>query len=233
MTYWKGSDIVHRFPFGRLIKHKSRQQNSSKWIPSIKRKTKKVAWISSTCRTSVQREHFVRELSKYIDVDIYGECGSMHCGTTDECDAIIKRDYKFILALEHTLCSDFISERLFWTLNLDAIPIVYGKANYKEFAPHYSYIDANSFQSSKELADFLLMVGSNDNIYQSFFEWKKHLRVERFPTNGWCDLCEKIDNPLSAHKRSSYKDINDWWMGHATCDSSYHQRLIYPPLKFE
>lgn len=35
-------------------------------------KTKKVAWFVSNCGTLNKREDYVKELSKYIDVDIYG-----------------------------------------------------------------------------------------------------------------------------------------------------------------
>jgi len=38
---------------------------------------KLAAWFVSHCHTSSQREKYVTELQKYIDVDIFGYCGEL------------------------------------------------------------------------------------------------------------------------------------------------------------
>ena len=45
-----------------------------------------VCWVVSHCNTISKRERYVKELKKYIEVDIYGNCGQK-CGkrNTDEC----------------------------------------------------------------------------------------------------------------------------------------------------
>ena len=40
----------------------------------LRNKTKSIAWMVSHCKTHSQRETYVQELGKYIDVDIYGAC---------------------------------------------------------------------------------------------------------------------------------------------------------------
>lgn len=223
MTYRTASDIVHRFPFGRLVKYANSHQQHQ--LISDQPKKKLIAWMATNCHTSVQREHFVRELSKHIQVDIYGQCGPLHCGSIDQCNKIIQRDYKFVLSLEQTLCSDFVSERFFWVLTSGAVPVVYGKANYGKLAPPHSHINVNDFHSPKQLADYLRFIDSNDRIYNQFFDWKIDYKVERYPTIGWCDLCDKVNNPLLTNTRSFYQDINEWWVEGATCDATYHQKL--------
>ena len=40
--------------------------------------------------------------------------------------------------------------------------------------------------------------------------WKKMgYEVLRRPTNGWCDLCRKLNMPIIKYK--SYDDVADWW----------------------
>jgi hypothetical protein len=43
------------------------------------KKTKEVAWISSNCGVPSKRDEYVKELSKYIPVDISGKCGTHSC----------------------------------------------------------------------------------------------------------------------------------------------------------
>ena len=48
----------------------------------VDQKTKLVAWIVSRCESPSRREDYVSELSKYIPVDIMGECGTIPCNAT-------------------------------------------------------------------------------------------------------------------------------------------------------
>lgn len=48
----------------------------------IGNKTKTVAWIVSNCDSKSGRNLYVTQLNKYINVDIYGSCGSLKC---DDC----------------------------------------------------------------------------------------------------------------------------------------------------
>lgn len=66
-------------------------------------KSKMVAWFVSNCKTHSRRENYVKELQKYIDVDIYGKCGPLKCPRGDEaaCNDKLRRDYKFYLSFEN------------------------------------------------------------------------------------------------------------------------------------
>lgn len=74
-----------------------------------------VAWFVSNCHPRNQRMHYARELSKYIQVDIYGACGSLRCprSQSQTCFDMLDEDYKFYLAFENSNCKDYITEKFF------------------------------------------------------------------------------------------------------------------------
>lgn len=87
----------------------------------------KVAWFVSNCSARNNRLQFAHELSKYIEVDIYGACGNLKCSRTnaDKCFDILDRDYKFYLAFENSNCRDYITEKFFVNgLSRTTLPIV-------------------------------------------------------------------------------------------------------------
>ena len=61
-------------------------------------------------------------------------------------------------------------------MTLPVIPVVLGSADYSKFAPQNSYIDVSKFDSAKDLAEYLLFVGSDAQAYNSYFEWKESYR---------------------------------------------------------
>ncbi|KAK2143839.1 hypothetical protein LSH36_808g00028 [Paralvinella palmiformis] len=79
-------------------------------------KTKKIAWFVSNCYTSNGRLEYVHELERYIDVDVFGDCGRLRCprGRDEEmCHEMLRNDYYFYLAFENSNCRDYITEKLF------------------------------------------------------------------------------------------------------------------------
>jgi hypothetical protein len=88
MTYRLDSDVVE--PYGKILPH----QTQVSWTPKVTltEKQKEVAWIVSKCNTSSNREGYVQQLSQYINVDIYGACGTMKCipRLSDQCYEMIE-----------------------------------------------------------------------------------------------------------------------------------------------
>lgn len=78
-------------------------------------KTKKIAWFVSNCVAKNNRLEYARELGKYIEVDIYGACGSHSCSRANakQCFELLAKTYKFYLAFENSNCRDYISEKFF------------------------------------------------------------------------------------------------------------------------
>ncbi len=161
MSYHHKSDV--RIPFGAFVqkkdltpierlfekKHGNEENNT---LLSVLKKPKLVAWIVSHCKTPSQREKYVDELKKYIDIDIFGRCGKPvpNCGRTitssviyfvftistatillamidnRHCEIALLKDYKFYLSFENNVCEDYISEKFWNALRRDIVPIVMG-----------------------------------------------------------------------------------------------------------
>lgn len=103
----------------------------------LKSKTKAAAWFVSNCNTKSKREKVATnlkdELKKFnMSLDIFGTCGPLKCSRDieDDCDKLIKSDYYFYLSFENSFSEDYVTEKLLRALNNDAVPVVYGGADY-------------------------------------------------------------------------------------------------------
>ena len=79
-------------------------------------KSKKVAMFVSNCGASNNRLEYAKELGTYIDVDIFGSCGSHSCPKHDSKNCmsrLLNDEYKFYLAFENSNCIDYITEKFF------------------------------------------------------------------------------------------------------------------------
>ena len=74
MTYRRDSDVP--LLYGKVVP----RDPGEPWQPKNLAKSRKlVAWFVGNCDTKSKRELYVKELQKYIDVDIYGKCGPLKC----------------------------------------------------------------------------------------------------------------------------------------------------------
>lgn len=88
------------------------------------------------------------------------------------------------------------------------IPVVYGGANYSQFAPPNSYVNALDFENPKKLATYLKYLSQDLRRYQSFLQWKKYYRINMETKRTVCTLCEVL------HKRNRpkiYSILSDWY----------------------
>ena len=134
ISYRHDSDIpmFYGYTFKRNINH------SNATIRSTTNRTaqtskKLAAFFASNCNTQSKWEAYVRDLKKYMPVDSYGECGDKKCDKKDwkKCLELISVEYMFYLAFENSLCQDYVTEKLFKILPYNAVPVVYGAAEYR------------------------------------------------------------------------------------------------------
>lgn len=207
-TYRFDSEVI----LTPLVQKHSRKVTDSKNYASGK--SKMIAWFVSNCKTPGNREGFIAELRKTIPVDVYGSCGTLTClpKMSDECFAKISNKYRFYLSFENSICKDYVTEKLFHVLNTDMIPIVFGGANYSFAAPPKSCIDALAFKSPKDLASHLFHVAKNEELYNSYFEWRKSYEItgEHYA----CKICKLLHEPV---RFAVYKNISSWWFDDANC----------------
>ncbi len=236
MTHRRDSDVYVAEQYGAIIPKHSKLpiQLPAELLPNsipldpavlLKRAHKKiaqknntVAWFVSHCSTHSRREDYVKELAKFIQVDVYGKCGTMTMDCmprySPRCEKLLTT-YKFYLALENSICPDYVTEKFYKALMNDVVPIVYGGADYTEYAPPHSFINIADFKSPKDLAEYLTLLDKNDALYNAYFQWKKHYKVIRKPMKGWCDLCAKLNEPIQVMK--SYKNVEEWWVHKLPC----------------
>ena len=156
-----------------------------------------MVFMVSNCRTRSMRHHYVRELRKYIDVDVYGKCGAFKCGDNRgrqfECYNQLQKKYKFYLSFENSECKDYVTEKLANVLPLDLVPVVLGGTNYSRDSPPHSVINVYNFRSPRQLAAYIRELDNNMEKYLEYFKWKLEYKV----LNGsiatpmsFCKLCE-------------------------------------------
>ncbi|XP_019866722.2 alpha-(1,3)-fucosyltransferase C-like [Aethina tumida] len=181
-------------------------------LSEIEEKQKKVAWFVSNCNDAPsKRLKLVREMQQYIDIDIYGKCGTLSCSKRNQerCYKDIERQYKFYLSFENSLCQDYVTEKLFYLLNYNIVPVVYGGVDYNVMAPPHSVINVMDFETVPDLVNYLKYLDNNVTEYMKYFEWKKHYTVKS-PKKVMCDLCAKLNQPI---KTKVYNNIQEWWRG--------------------
>ena len=200
MSYRQDADI-HLY-YGSFKPSMNKTRKSSRNFNSKKGKhSPSVAWMASHCPTNSRREDYVKELKKYIDVDVYGDCGELKCKKSlfwqfSECYQMIESKYKFYLSFENSICTDYVTEKFFRIAQLDSVvPVVHGGADYSRIAPPNSYIDARQFEP-KQLADYLNKLDDNDGLFEKYLQWKDNYVVEagfrKTIQITFCELCRKL-----------------------------------------
>lgn len=112
-TYRSDSTIVA--PYERWLYHNENVRAKVQPKNYAANKTRTVAWFVSNCGARNGRLDYAKQLQKYIQVDIYGSCGSKRCprSQSKNCFEMLNKEYKFYLAFENSNCQDYITEKFF------------------------------------------------------------------------------------------------------------------------
>lgn len=191
MTYAQDADFV--LCYGRVNKGRHKDYDPN-WNYA-KGKTKLIAWIASACHRG--RTSFVRQLSKYIPIDMFGKCGNKICKRDGSCQNQLARDYKFYLSFENYICKDYITEKFYRNaINNHVIPIVIsgGQYNNPNIIPPHSYINVLDFPTIQDFINLVLKINSSDTLFNSYFKWKLNYTVQSPcpETDSFCPLCNKL-----------------------------------------
>lgn len=90
-------------------------------------KTKMAAWFVSHCNTPSGRDEYVRRLQRYVDVEVFGRCGTLNCSKSDNysCRLMMERNYKFHISFENSLCLDYVTEKFFEQVKLESFNLMF------------------------------------------------------------------------------------------------------------
>jgi hypothetical protein len=233
MTYRLDSD----FPWGYLEKQSLLPVMETPLVQEgrMKKKAAPVAWIVSNCKASNYRDHYVKELSKWIDVDIYGHCMNNQVFPDNTTTSDLISNYYFYLSMENSNCKDYVTEKLSNAYIAGVVPIVDGPSDYSPFIPNTrSVIRIDDFDTPKDLATYLKALLLDSNLYNEYLSYRRPDGLsDQFKNTlnafeqGRCDLCtlayqrhtnmslyypgKKIylDNTCVSHKHFSYRNYSD------------------------
>lgn len=88
--------------------------------------------------------------------------------------ALLEAGYKFAFAFENSVRYDYVTEKALHPLLAAVVPVVWGAPDVDDFFPGGagSYINALDFPSPKALADYLIEVAADDELYLRYFDWR-------------------------------------------------------------
>jgi hypothetical protein len=216
--------------FSPIVKPRNLSSNATQYerqlnIKSLKSKKKPIAWIVSNCKTFSQREEYIKELNKYIQIDIYGKCGvsCLEDQNNRQCK-INLTEYYFYLSFENSRCKSYITEK-FWNIISDnthrLVPIVMGalENDYKRIAPKQSYIHIDQYKTPENLAKYLNYLIDNPEKYLRYLQWREHSEIEFINPGGWmnflCPLCQmSYEIRSSSHTRLNF---SSWYNPEIEC----------------
>lgn len=233
MTYRRDSDVY--VPYGGVVRRRSPSRLDLKNL--ISNKTKPIAWLVSNCQTPSGREILVKKLQKYIPVDIYGGCGPFKCEKdtdqnfyTRSCGNIFEQNYKFYLAFENSLCTDYVTEKFFLRLKRYLVPIVLERRHYEQLCPDCTspwFIAADDFKNVEDMAKYLEYLNQNSTAYYEYLRWHEYFEMVvhidsdagAMPTGHWCDLC--AFEAKRAPEARLMKNAFEWWYSDACRKSNF------------
>ena len=116
-------------------------------------------------------------ISKYKKIDALGKS----CSNIEETDRFVYNDqityndiaiekylkYKFVLALENTICDGYITEKIINPILANSIPIYAGPKDVFEIINKKRVIYVYDFNNYTELLDYIIKVDNDDNLYNS------------------------------------------------------------------
>ena len=179
----------------------------------LKGRTKMAIALISSCVS--HRLRFIDQLKKYIDVDVYGYCGK---SCEPNCFSLIP-NYKFYLSFENSFCKDYITEKTFVNaFTNEIVPVIISGANLSNptVIPPNSFINALKFRRAIDLADYLLLIGSDPERYNKFFKWRDNWSVTEIKFFDMpCYVCKKLYEPNLTFK--VYTDIASWYSVNENC----------------
>ena len=180
----------------------------------------------SHCEDLSGRTNYVKELKRYnISVDIFGKCTSSKDGCKGprdlDCVNSLRSKYKFYLAFENSICSEYITEKYWNTLSSNSynIPVALGARlqEYQMLSPPDSFLHVRNYTGAKALAEYMRSIDRDDKKFNRYHSWRENYdlyteKKEKFE----CWLCRMAyEQPTSS--RSYY---SKFWSRKKLCEQN-------------
>lgn len=172
---------------------------------------KSASFIAKNCRSKNDRESLVRKLMQLTSVQSLSKC--LHNAESPVGNSNKRRmmqQYLFTLAFENQCEEDYITEKLWGSLEAGTLPIYYGAPNIHDHVPEKSILSVGDYPSIEALAAHVNYLASNQSAYEEYHAWRKKplplwfVRKYNFThTHSDCRLCQWARAELS--RRSAKK----------------------------
>ncbi|WP_434724977.1 glycosyltransferase family 10 domain-containing protein [Mesorhizobium sp. RIZ17] len=178
MTYESGSDVWTPY-----LPEAGWWEAARKPVAPPKMEAAPAVHFQSSSFNKSGRDTLLAELSQHIGVDRYGKFNSNRhvegpdLGPQTKLETIGR--YRFCLALENSIAPDYVTEKMFDPLAAGTVPVYLGAPNGADFVPENCYIDAASFDTPRELADYLRHLIETPLEYEAYFAWRSKPLPER------------------------------------------------------
>ncbi|XP_052794254.1 alpha-(1,3)-fucosyltransferase C-like [Mya arenaria] len=207
-TMWYRTDSVVPFQYGWSVALTEDELSSS--TKDLKRrnfyreKSRNITGRISNCGDASRRYRLVHKMQQHLDIDMYGGCYSKKC-YHENCNQPLE-EYRFYLAFENSLCTDYVTEKYWDAISRDQIPIVnWDYQHVKNVVIPNSFISVHDFGDIKSFVDYLEQVMTNETLYNSYFDWRRHFRTERRCSS--CLLCQHL---YADKSRRVVADLEGW-----------------------
>mmetsp|Transcript_47142 Transcript_47142/g.147534 ORF Transcript_47142/g.147534 Transcript_47142/m.147534 type:complete len:427 (-) Transcript_47142:27-1307(-) len=175
-----------------------------------------IVGMISNCGSSY-RQQYIAELMKHIKIDQYGTCfnnkqleshqrrGSSQWHTEKE---KVLSQYKVSLAMENTIKSDYVTEKVYNALAVGSLPVYHGTQDVIKYVPSNSIIHAGNFTPVK-LAEHLSKVLEDQTLFESYFQWTEEdvrmLQRKLHCNRSWyCRVCDLARERLKPNGRRRF-----------------------------
>lgn len=170
-----------------------------------------VAWVISNWSEKQDRVQYYWRLSRYIRVDIYGREALRLVN-----DSVLQTisGYKFYLAFENSLHTDYITEKLWRNALLsNTVPVVLGppRENYEQYLPPDAFIHVHDFKSPRALAAYLMYLDQNPAQYHRYLAWRRDytVHVTSFWAEHYCKACQGVQ--ASRKQQKTVRNLEFWF----------------------
>lgn len=144
---------------------------------------KGASFIANNCDSKNNREAMVRGImATGFRVDCLSGClhNAEPHGLSMDNKRLLMRQYLFHLAFENQNEDDYITEKLWGSLEAGIIPVYLGAPNVRLHPPEGSIIVAADFPTQKHLGEYLQKVANDRELYEQYHAWRKEDFSETF-----------------------------------------------------
>ena len=148
-------------------------------VPYKKKASVPLITIFSNCDDAFGRFTLIKRLMRHLSIHNYGTClNNKAFPPKVDSDELVSR-YKFVFAMENSICTDYVSEKWIRALRVGTIPLVVSynnTPNYDKYSPSLEkpmYINVGDFKTTKDLARRINEIALTEELYSEFLSYRQ------------------------------------------------------------